>query len=305
MMLKSFASRQKHPKLSIVGQVTNAITKQGVAGARVKIIEAPAEFIDRVIFKAKLLKATLFEGSGFQHQFHRSLESPSASVSLPTSLQEFQTALDSAQLKSADKLQRLYQLLDDPGLIAQHKFQALQWVCDRLRSVPNAKHPPLDRTDTTIDGWFYLVDLPAGHYQLVVMLPNTGQSFGVAQVQVEVPEPTPLTQSEHYATFFEQRLVNVELHPTTLLGKVISADESQEAIGMVRVQIAGTENYVFSSKEVIKQSGNEWNYRFLGLDANNPSISLILSAQGYMTAQQTVRLETGKIAIADIQLVSR
>ena len=100
-------------------------------------------------------------------------------------------------------------------------------------------------------------------------------------------------------------MVKFELKPTTLLGKVVGENEDLEAIGMAKVQISETGDYIFSLKEFVRQQGREWNYRFVGIDANNASITLLLSAKGYATTQKEIHLEPGEINSLDFQLVSQ
>lgn len=297
--------RHKCRRISIVGQVKNAAINQGILGARVKIVAAPDRFIDQVISQVKLLgfPSTQLLPYGLKARQSSTFISPSPKV------QNLQAALNRSDLKSGDKLQILYQVLADPTLILQHKFQALQMVLDCLRTSVSEKALPIERTQTMADGWFYFVDLPIGHYQLEASLPEMGHAYGVAQAEIEVmaeTENSRLSQAtESYTSRFERMLVKFEIQPTTLLGKIVNAEDPQEAIGMAKVQIAGTEYAVFSSKEVIKQQEKAWNYRFLGLDASSTSLPLIISAPGYATAQQQVQIQAGEITTLDFQLVPR
>lgn len=332
-MPNSLYSRSSCRRITIVGQVINATTSRGIVDARVKIVAAPAQFIEQVILKAKLfgLSGVQLLQSGFQDklpdrpgdEFYQSRSGQSfLPEPLPDRLQSFWTALDRSDLKSADKLQLLHHILEDSSLPAQPKFQALQMVLDRLRSFSNGAMIPVERTRTAADGWFFFGDLPSGQYQLEASLPQMGQSYGVAQAQIniagktanqaenkfasqavnETVNPSQQRQIEASADRFEKMFVKFELMPTTLLGKVVSAD-SQETIAMARVQIAGTDYSVLSSKEVVKQQEQEWNYRFLGLDASNASLTLVFSAQGYTTTRQTVQLQAGETTKLDVQLV--
>lgn len=47
----------------IAGQVIDAITRRGISGASVKIVQAPEKFISQTIFKAKLLSVQKLQHS--------------------------------------------------------------------------------------------------------------------------------------------------------------------------------------------------------------------------------------------------
>lgn len=321
-------SHSSRHRIAVVGKVSNGILGQGISDATVKIIAAPPQFVEQVILKAKLsgLLSVQIPPSSLLHgtlyRLHHksdaqtSLEPSFPSAVLSPKLQEFSTTLGRSDLKSADKLQCLHHLLEDLSLPAQSKFQALQMVLDRLQASSPKAMITLERTRTAADGWFYFTGLPAGYYQLEASLPQMGQSYGIAQAQINVvnnvanqtvnqmEDVSPQGKAEAHTTPFEKMFVELQLMPTTLLGKVVNADD-QEAIAFARVQIAGTENYVLSSKEVFKQQGQAWNYRILGLNASSASQSLVISAQNYEITRKIVQLQAGETTTLNVQLVPK
>ena len=83
-------------QVAIAGQVRDAITGEGIAGAMVKIIDAPDEFINFVIFQLKLfgLPSSLIQW----HSFNPDLNPPN--LALPQELQELQKNLKNPSLQT-------------------------------------------------------------------------------------------------------------------------------------------------------------------------------------------------------------
>lgn len=293
-----------HHQVAMAGQVKDAITGQGISGAVVKIIDAPDEFINFVIFQTKVLGLGNLPTQWYSLNSHLNLENQN----LNPEIQEFGQQLRNPYLKTADKLQLFQDILDDNHLSTQHKFQAFQEICDYLPNHPKTKQAQLGRTQTISDGWFYFMDLPDGVYQLEAYLTDTHLRYTKSQCQVTISAKNAkniniVNQNQNVDLLDNFNILELKLMPTTLLGKITSADDS-EAICMAKVQIQGSENYTFSCKEIIKQTQGEWNYRLVGIAARNTPITVIVSAQGYTRQQKEINLQTGEIKSLNFQLNS-
>jgi hypothetical protein len=288
-------------KIAIAGQVKDGIPGQGIPGATVKIIEAPDEFINSVIFQVNLfgLPNLLVQGCFLGS----ALNTPNES--LPKQLENFRENLKNPSLKSADKLKSFQMILEDPTLSQRHKFQGLQGILDYLPFSPKGKNSHPERTQTNADGWFYFTNLPAGFYQIEASLPGSEMRYCNAQGQIEIGEEKqhPIQQEENIDLFDKIR-VELELKPTTLLGKVTSGDE-MEVIGMAKVQIQGSGEDTFSLSEFTKQKQGEWNYRLVGISARNTPLTVVASARGYLTNQKEISIQPGEVKSLDFQLISQ
>ncbi|MEG4304906.1 carboxypeptidase regulatory-like domain-containing protein [Microcoleus sp. D3_18a_C4] len=296
-MLKRERSRYK---ISIVGQVKDAIANRGIPDAIVKIVDAPDEFIKSAIFKAKLLGLP-----GLQIHW-RSLigELNPANKTLPQEFQDFQQSLKNPNSNSADKLKLFQSFLEEPKLSDRQKFQGLQEILDYLPFSPKHKISQPERTQTAADGWFYFRDLPPGIYQLQAFLPNAIGRYSAAQGQIEIGQKDGenIDNPDPNVSLFDKIRVELKLKPTTLLGKVTNYDD-EEAIGMAKVQIQGKRDYTFSASELTKQQQGEWNYRLVGIEAGNTPLTVIVSARGHPTQQKEISLQTGEVKSLDFQLV--
>ncbi|AFZ55813.1 hypothetical protein H6G54_26855 [Anabaena cylindrica FACHB-243] len=291
-------------KIAIAGQVKDAITGRGIPDAVVKIIDAPDEFINFVIFKTKLLG--LPSSSMQWRSFNANINPPNPT--LPQEIQDFQEQLRNSHLKNVDKLKLFETLLEDRKLNNRDKFQGFQEIIDYFPYNAKAKNSQLGRTQTISDGWFYFMDLPDGLYQLEASLSDPQMRYAKSQHQIEIATKNVkniniINQDKNLDIFDTINRVKLELKPTTLLGKITNADE-KEAIGMAKVQIQGSKEYTFSSTEIIKQSQGEWNYRLIGIEARNTPITVIVSAKGYPIKQKQINLQTGEVKSLDFQLTT-
>lgn len=286
-------------QIIIAGQVKDAITGQGISGAMVKIIDAPDEFINSVIFKTQLLGLP-----GSMQCFSGNTDLDSSPASLPTAIQEFRQNLRNPQLNTADKVQLFQALLANNYLSARDRFQGYQEIIDYFPYNPKNKQSQLGRTKTIFEGWFYFRNLPAGFYQLEASLFDAPRRYAKGQGQVEITAKNNkniIKEDENFAVFDTINIVELKLQPTTLIGTITSADDN-EAIGMARVEIQGSRDHTFSSTEILKQSQGEWNYRLVGIEASNTPITVIVSAKGYPKQQKQIYLQTGEVKSLDFQL---
>jgi|GEM_PF-3026618 len=284
-----------HHQVSIAGQVKDAIAGKGISGATVKIIDAPDRFINFVIFQAQLwgLPSSLIYG--------RSLEN----LNLPDQLQNFQEKFQDPHLKNADKLKIFQTLLSDSNFSDRQKFQAFQEITDYSPTHPQVGKSQLGRTQTSADGWFHFDDLPDGLYDLEAFLPNAKMRYtpGHCQIKIGKKNSQNILDNDRNVDIFDILRVELELQPTTLLGKVTNV-ENTELISMARVEIQGSGDYTLSLAEIIKQQQGEWNYRLVGLEARNTPITVIVSVKGYPTKQEEINLQPGEVKSLDFQLVS-
>ncbi|MEB3360461.1 MAG: carboxypeptidase-like regulatory domain-containing protein [Synechococcales bacterium] len=300
-VLKQPLSRRLVRKVAIAGQVKDAMTEQGISGARVKIIDAPEQFINQVLLRAKLLGLSSLGMPPYScsSKMARHLP-PRPSHSLP---KESQEVFENTRYQGQDRLQFPQSILADFALTPLQKFHALQAFLDGSSFIPDRQRVPIERTLTTSDGWFYFMDLPPGVYQVEASLPLVGNRYSTAQAHLEIPEENA-NQVPPSSQIAQPPQLSVEfvLEPTTLVGKIIGADGDQEAIAMASVRIQDSEDHTFSSSEVVKQHGKEWNYRFSGIDAGDSPRTVIVVAKGYLTDRKEIKLQPGKSQSLDFAL---
>lgn len=287
-------------QIAIAGQVKDAITGEGISGAMVKIIDAPDEFINSVIFKTQVLGLP-----GLMQCCSGNPDLNSSPVSLPTAIQELRQNLRNPELHTADKVQLFQALLANNYLSRRDKFQGYQEIIDYFPYNPKNKQSQIGRTKTIFDGWFYFRNLPAGCYQLEASLFDAPRRYAQGQGQVEITDDINskkiIKEDENFALFDTINTVELKLQPTTLLGTITSGDDN-DPIGMARVEIQGSRDHTFSSTEIIKQSQGECNYRLVGIEASNTPITVIVSAKGYPKQQKQIYLQTGEVKSLDFQL---
>ena len=257
--------QKRRHQVALAGQVINALTGDAIAGARIKIVQAPDQFIDVVIFKAQLFG--LPESLWVKQSYSRILNAPLEYLS--PKIQEFHEGIIDPKINNREKLETFKILIADPSLNNRQKFQALQNILDYFQSdkLINAEYP--ERKYSTLDGWFYFTDLPTGSY-----------------------------------TSFSDRLKLVlKLNPTTVFGKVTDSI-TNELIDMAKVEVYQNEDYAISSRTVNQNGAGKWNYRLVAVEPNKPFTTLIVSARGYITQRHEVYLQKGDIKQLDFQLVS-
>jgi hypothetical protein len=253
-----------------------------------------------VIFKTQLfgLPGSLWT----QGSYSKIPNSPIESLS--PRIQEFQKHLIDPQVKNQEKLELFKILIADNTLNNQHKFQALQNILDYLQADKNINIKCPERTYSTSDGWFYFTDLQTGFYQLEASLPLAGMRYANAAIKVEISDINFSGKSNPNSSFSDRLRLILKLNPTTLLGKVIDS-ETKELVDMAKVKIHDDKDYTISSRIVNQDEYREWNYRLVGLEASNPFTTLTVSAQGYVTQEHQVYLQTGDLQQLDFQLVSQ
>lgn len=258
--------KQKHRhQVALAGQVIDSVTGEAIAGARIKIIQAPDKFIDVVIFKTKLF-------------------------GLPESF-------------GTERLILFKTVMADTSLNNYQKFQSLQNILDCLRSTPKIIHSCLERTYSTSDGWFYFTGLPTGFYRLEASFPKAGNRYANTTIEVEISDIKNNLESGLNIAFSDRLKLVLNLNPTTVFGKVTDS-KTNELIDMARVKIHESEDYAMSSRTVNQNGQGNWNYRLVALEPKIPCTTLTVSAQGYAPQQHQVYLHTGDFKQLDFQLVS-
>jgi len=292
--------QKRRHQVALAGQVINALTDEAIAGAMIKIVQAPDQFIDVVIFKTKLFG--LPESLWKQQSYSRIPNSPLEYLS--PRIQEFHEQLINPQINSKEKLEAFKILMADISLSNHQKFQSLQNILDYFQSnkIINTECP--ERTYSTSDGWFYFTDLPTGFYRLEASFPITGNRYATDFIEVEIPDTKNNIQSDPNNYFPDRLRLVLKLNPTTVFGKVIDSI-TNELIDMAKVKIHEGEDYAISSRTVNQNGHGNWNYRLVALEPNTPFTTLIVSAQGYVTQQHQTYLQTGDIKQLDFELISQ
>jgi hypothetical protein len=126
----------------------------------------------------------------------------------------------------------------------------------------------------------------------------------VASGEVEISDIKSNVESDLNIPFSDRIKLILKLNPTTVFGKVIDSINN-ELVDMAKVKVYQNEDYAISSKTVNQNGQGKWNYRLVALEPNKPFTTLTVSAQGYVTQQHQVYLETGDIKQLDFQLVSQ
>jgi hypothetical protein len=258
--------QKRRHQVALTGQVINALTGEAIAGARIKIIQAPDKFIDVVLFKTKLF-------------------------GLPESF-------------GTERLILFKTVMADTSLNNYQKFQSLQNILDYLQSAQKINNECSERTYSTSDGWFYFTDLPTGFYRLEASFPKAGKRYTNTIIEVEIPDIKNNIESGINIAFSDILKLVLELNPTTVFGKVIDSI-TNELIDMAKIKIHESEDYAISSRTVNQNAQGNWNYRLVALEPNKPFTTLTVSAQGYVTQRHQVYLQTGDIKQLDFQLVSQ
>jgi hypothetical protein len=293
-------NQKRRHQVALAGQVINALTGEAIAGARIKIVQAPDQFLDVVIFKAKLfgLPKSLCTKKSYARMSNSPLEYLSPKV------QEFQEHLINPQINNQEKLELFKILIADTFLNNHQKFQSLQNILDYFQSdkVINTECP--ERTYSTSDGWFYFTDLPTGSYQLEASFPIAGMRYANTSIEVKILDTKNNVEYDPNTSFPDKLKLVLKLNPTTVFGKVIDSI-TNELIDMAKIKIHESEDYVISSRTVNQNGQGNWNYRLVALEPNKPFTTLIVSAQGYVTQQHQVYLQTGDVKQFDLELISQ
>jgi len=143
-----------------------------------------------------------------------------------------------------------------------------------------------DRRYSEPDGHFHFLDLSDGSYTLSAALPEKGTRFGTAQLSAVV--------SRDSFGHLIMTTVGLSLPSTTLAGR-ITDQSSGDPVAMARVIIQGSHESAYSDPQ--------GDYLLAGLETG--SRTLLVSAQGYQPASQTVSLPTaGTTLTRDIALTA-
>lgn len=291
--------QKRRHQVALAGQVVNALTGDAIAGARIKIVQAPDQFIDVVIFKAQLFG--LPESLWVKQSYSRILNAPLEYLS--PKIQEFHEGIIDPKINNREKLETFKILIADPSLNNRQKFQALQNILDYFQSdkLINAEYP--ERKYSTLDGWFYFTDLPTGSYQLEVSLPIAGMRYANTSIEVKILDIKNNIELDPNTSFSDRLKLVLKLNPTTVFGKVTDSI-TNELIDMAKVEVYQNEDYAISSRTVNQNGAGKWNYRLVAVEPNKPFTTLIVSARGYITQRHEVYLQKGDIKQLDFQLVS-
>lgn len=146
--------------------------------------------------------------------------------------------------------------------------------------------------------------MPAGLYHLEASLPSAGTRYSTARSRIEIADSNRHDLAKLTPQFAISNQFGIEfaLEPTTLFGKVTSADDDKDVIGMAKVQIQGREDYTFSLGELVNQQERQWNYQLIAIEASNHPQTIIAIAKGYITGQKEIRLEPGKRQSLNLEL---
>lgn len=141
-----------------------------------------------------------------------------------------------------------------------------------------------DRVTSTIEGWFYFVDLPDGSYTLSVSLPSMGTRYGSITTQ-------PITVSRASEPFKTVIVEDILLPTTAIAGTITYQDKP---VKMARIQVEGVADSTLSDAE--------GKYLITGL-TESPSVRSIVTvfARGHPPAPAEVQLQQG-ITTLDFEL---
>ncbi|MDZ8105307.1 MAG: carboxypeptidase-like regulatory domain-containing protein [Nostoc sp. DedQUE12a] len=146
-----------------------------------------------------------------------------------------------------------------------------------------------DKTTTTIDGYFYFLDLPEGIYKLSASLPSAGTRY---QQRVESQELKVLNHQGNNLDKVVMVKADITLVPTGIEGYV-TADSSP--LVMAKVWIEGSSEFTFSD--------NRGYYLLTELETSNIERTVQVAAQGYeLAAPNKVKLIQGEI-IQNLDLI--
>ena len=250
-------------RVAIVGQVADAVTGRALRDAEVTIIEAPPEFVAKVIIQATLR-------------------------SLPKDV--------------VKDVESAWHQMGDPNTDWATRLAAAQAILDHLEAIHFDHFDRPDRTRTADDGGFYFMDLPAIElsdtiYALKVRLPGAGTRYG-KQAHVDVP-----VVRDDAGNVKSMRVAAILLHPTTLQGWIVDPDGEPVPLAEVRVKGSGERTFTDAYEDTKGNPGDDTkgHYRLTGLEAGLRGIRV--SAQGFKTVDiDDVVLAWGKTEFLDIKL---
>ncbi|GEM_PF-1083852 len=153
-----------------------------------------------------------------------------------------------------------------------------------------------DATLTSIEGYFYFVDIPNGKYTLTFSIPGKNSRYGTTTVQTEV-----IGDSQNLLNGTEslqnRKILNISLIPTTLKGEI--KDDDGNAVANAKIKIEGTQENTISNSDGV--------YRLTQLelpssDSSQGEITTIVDGYGYSPITKIATIEKGKITILDFTL---
>ncbi|BAY29267.1 hypothetical protein NIES2107_11080 [Nostoc carneum NIES-2107] len=146
-----------------------------------------------------------------------------------------------------------------------------------------------DQTTTTIDGYFYFLDLPEGIYKLSASLPSAGTRY---QQRGESQELNILKNQGSDQDKVAMVKADMTLAPTGIEGYV-TADSAP--LVMAKVWLEGSSEFTFSDSKGY--------YLLTQLEASNIERTVQVATQGYeLAAPKKVKLVQGEI-IQNLDLV--
>lgn len=129
-----------------------------------------------------------------------------------------------------------------------------------------------DRTQTAADGHYHFLNLPDGQYSLIGSMPGSGSRYGQASVNVTV--------SRDSKGRIIMAAAHIALPPTTLQGQITGP--AAEPVWLAELRVKGSDERAFSNAQ--------GRYLLAGLEVGTRTV--VISAQGYKPALQTVRFTT-------------
>jgi hypothetical protein len=269
----------KRHQIAIAGQVIDGQTRKAIAGAQVRMIAVPDEFVGRLVIRAEQVRF----GNPALDARRPVVDDPGASAA--EVLAAAKAILGKPEAGAAAKVNGARAILDNSEAGPVDKLDAAQIILDHLQGgrATGVKRP--DQTKTVADGSFYFIDLPEGTYTLRASLPGAGSRYGTVQEAVEV-------KRDNQGNITEIARAEMLLPPTTLIGRII--DEANKPMAMAEIRVVGSGEFTFSeADDATAQTEDERTGQFMliGLEAGKREVRV--TARGYEPATKEVMLNQG------------
>lgn len=155
-------------------------------------------------------------------------------------------------------------------------------IAGALVTITNAPSP--QKTLTAADGHFHFLDLPDGQYTLTTTLPGAGSCYGTAQVTVVVARDAQGN--------IKMASADMALPSTTVKGQITGQSNAPVVMAQVRVKGSG------------EQTFSDAHGRYLLNALETGSRTVLVTAQGYQSASQTVQItQPGSVQTLNFALV--
>ncbi|MBD2438765.1 carboxypeptidase regulatory-like domain-containing protein [Nostoc sp. FACHB-110] len=139
-----------------------------------------------------------------------------------------------------------------------------------------------DRKMTSIDGYFYFTNLPAGEYILEVSLPKSQTRYHKVTTTAKVSAPVNGKQPTAMA--------EIVLTPTGIKGIITDANDPKKFIANAKIYISDSGESAISD-----QKG-----KYLLIELESPAsgqriMTVIVSATGYQQVSQSLKIQRGQV----------